>query len=226
MENFNIIIAARLKDNPVTQFLDELGTTIKFIALRRGEFVLAGKIGVRYITRQSFVQGIKDRTLYREVVELKREYPEPVLVVEGDRGLEVAQDVTTLQSAQIFISVLNRIPILTTRNEAETAQLLFMLTAQSGKSTDEADAAFSTGGAGGEVSEKKEVAVDPIHQIIQSLPGVDPALAESLLNHFGSLAKLFAAELKELKQVEGVGPKRAKRIHDFMQQPTVAVKLN
>jgi ERCC4-type nuclease len=225
MENFNIVITARLKDNAVTRYLDELGTTIRFISLRRGEFVLAGKIGVKYVSRQSFIQGIKDRTIYRDMIELKREYTEPIMVIEGDRGLEDAQDVTTLQSAQIYISVLNRIPILTTRNEAETAQLLFMLTAQFGSNMDQTAASFSTGeGAGVAVGTKLE-GIDPVRQIVQMLPDVDPALAESLLNHFGSLAKLCAADLKELKKAEGVGPKRAKRIFDFLQQAS-AVKLN
>ncbi len=226
MENFNIVITARLKDNPVTRFLDELGTTIKFISLRRGEFVLAGRIGVKYVTRQAFIQGVKDRTVYRDIIELKREYSEPILVVEGDRGLEVAQDVTTLQSAQIYISALNRIPILTTRDEAETAQLLFMLTAQFGSNMDQTANTFSTGEAVEPAAETKVEDVDPVHRIVQMLPNVDRALAESLLNHFGSLAGLFAAELKDLKKVEGLGPKRAKRIHDFLHQPSMAVKLS
>jgi Fanconi anemia group M protein len=225
MGSFNIIIAARLKDNPVTRFLDELGTTIKFLALRRGEFVLAGKIGVRYFTRTAFIQAVKDRTIYREVIELKREYPEPIIVVEGDHGQEIAPDVTTMQSALIFVSVTNRIPILTTGNEDETAQLLFMLTAQSESAAGQT-VVSSTGESGGHVSEKKETALDPVRQIIQSLPEVGPALAESLLNHFGSLARLFAADAGELRQVEGIGPKRAKRIYDFMHQADVGVGLS
>lgn len=226
MENFNIVITARLRDNPVTRALDELGTNISFISLRRGEFVLAGRIGVRYLTRASFLQGLKDRSLYRDIVEMKRQYPEPVLIIEGERGKESDRDAAALQNARIYVSIENRIPILTTRDEEETAHLLFLMAARFGSTTDETIAARTVDDTAEPAGEAATETVDPVRRILLSLPEVTPELADALLEHFSSLAALFAADLKQLKSVEGLGPKRAKRIFDFLQKPPVAVKLS
>jgi ERCC4-type nuclease len=226
MENFNIVISARLRDNPVTRSLDELGTSISFISLRRGEFVLAGRIGVRYLTRASFIQGLKDRSIYRDLAEMKRQYAEPVMIVEGEPGRESDRDAADLQNAQIYVSVDNRIPILTTRNEEETAHLLFLMAARFGSNANETVAALSADETNAPAAEAPTEPIDPVRRILLSLPDVTPVLAETLLEHFGSLAALFAANLKQLKTVEGLGPKRAKRIHDFLQVSPVTAKLS
>lgn len=226
MENFNIVITTRLRNNPVTRTLDELGTNISFISLRRGEFVLAGRIGVRYLTRASFIQGLKDRSIYRDIVEMKRQYPEPVLIIEGKGGKESDRDTAALQNAQIYVSVDNRIPILTTRNEEETAHLLFLMAARFGRSAKESVAALSLDEKTEPVAETATETVDPVRRILLSLPEVTPALADALLEHFGSLAALFASDLGQLKSVEGLGPIRAKRIFDFLQLSPVASKLS
>ena len=46
--------------------------------------------------------------------------------------------------------------------------------------------------------------------IVESLPGIGPRTAKQLLKHFGSVEKIFTANERELREVEGVGPKRAK----------------
>ncbi len=228
MESFNIIISARLKDNPVVRLLDELGTNIRYMSLRRGEFLLSDKIGIKYMTAEAFDQSVKSRNIYREIVDVKREYIEPVLIIEGNiKGAAVSLDLTVWQAAEIFISVVNRIPIIRTANNVETAQLLFMLAAQVGAGFDIAASMASEEAT----TAPAAVAIednggDPMRRIVRSLPDVGPALAEALLAHFGSLAGLCAAGREELKRVTGVGPKRAKHIYDFLHQKQVQQKLN
>lgn len=225
MGNFNIVITARLRDNPVTRSLEELGTTVKFISLRRGEFVLAGRIGVKYYHRTSFLQSLKDRSIYRDIVDMKRQYAEPVMIIEGERGEESPRDLAAVQNARIYISIANRIPILITRDEEETAHLLFLMAAQFGSEVDET--AMPAGNQTAETTpEAPTETIDPVRRILLSLPDVTPALAESLLERFGSLAALFAADVKDLKMVEGVGPKRAKRIFDFLRLSPAVAKLS
>lgn len=228
MESFNIIISARLKDNPVVRLLDELGTNIRYMSLRRGEFLLSDKIGIKYMTAETFDQSVKSRSIYREIVEVKREYIEPVLIIEGNiKGAAVSLDLTVWQAAEIFISVVNRIPIIRTANNVETAQLLFMLAAQIGAGFDIAASMASEEAAPAPAAVAiEDNGGDPMRRIVQSLPDVGPALAEALLAHFGSLAGLCAAGREELKRVTGVGPKRAKHIYDFLHRKQVQQKLN
>lgn len=225
MDRFTIIISTRLRNSPVAQTLTELGMEIRYMALRRGEFVLADRFGVMYLTDEEFVDAIKKRTIYREVLEFKRAYSDPVILIEGnDPFHDGTLDLPTIQGAVIFSSVLNQLPIITTRNDIETAQLLFMMAAQTESSM-----------MWQKVAPRKEPkslplpiedgpvgkpgdngSGDPRVSIISRLPDVGPALAEGLLNHFGSLSRLFAAEVDDLTKVEGIGPKRAKKIFAFL----------
>ncbi len=218
MEHFNVIITTRLKDNPVARLLAELDTNIRYISLRRGEFVFSGKIGVKYLTREMFLQAVKNRTIYRDIIELKREFTEPIIVIEGDaRTADRADDLAAVQGAEVFISVLNRIPILATHDEMETAQLLFMLAAQVGTGLDvepgTEDEAAALAAA--------ETDQDSVETIVTRIPDIDPGTAKSLIRRFGSLDKLRAADVAELKKVAGIGLKRARKIHAFLNQEGV-----
>jgi ERCC4-type nuclease len=215
MKDFDIIIHVGLKDNPVARFLTELGTDIKFISLRQGEFVLSQTVGVKYMKRERFVQKIHDRSIYRYIIELKREFSKPIIIIEGNDSMYQPElDITQFLSAMLFISVLNRIPVLTANNEIETAQLVFMMSAQVGSGLD-IEAAIKS---------KPEVHAGKItpsngdlrQQIVEAIPEVGPALAEALMKHFGTLKKLFAAKIEDLQKVDGVGPKRARAIHAFL----------
>ncbi|HUR84123.1 MAG TPA: helix-hairpin-helix domain-containing protein [Solirubrobacteraceae bacterium] len=45
--------------------------------------------------------------------------------------------------------------------------------------------------------------------VLMCLPGISTVGARRLLEHFGSLAAVFAADADELLRVEGIGPVRA-----------------
>jgi ERCC4-type nuclease len=229
MDTFKIIISTRLKGSQVAEVLEELGTEVKYVTLRRGDFVLADQFGIMYIGKDEFVERIKKRTIYRDILEFKREFASPVVLIEGEDPFHDASlDLATIQGVVLFASVLNRVPILTTMNNDETAQMIFMIAAQAG-----------SGLLWQRVMPTKEGSVlnpppippavpgdndngngnghgDPRVSIIANLPDVGPSLAEGLLKHFGSLSRLFAADVKTLRKVEGIGPKRAEKIYAFL----------
>ena len=49
--------------------------------------------------------------------------------------------------------------------------------------------------------------------VLSSLPFVGEKMAKALLEHFGSIEKIARANIVELKKVEGIGEKKAKRIY-------------
>ena len=52
--------------------------------------------------------------------------------------------------------------------------------------------------------------------IVESLPGIGPTTAKALLNYFGSVENVFMASKQELREVEGIGDKRAKEIREML----------
>ena len=54
--------------------------------------------------------------------------------------------------------------------------------------------------------------------VVASMPMVEAATARKLLTALGSVGGVFSASLKQLMEVEGIGPKKAKRIRDLIEQ--------
>ena len=48
--------------------------------------------------------------------------------------------------------------------------------------------------------------------LLQGLPGIGPRMAKRMLEYFGSVENVFAADEQELTRVEGIGKKKAAKI--------------
>lgn len=221
MDAFQIIVSTRMKGNAVARLLTELGTPVRYITLRRGEFILADKYGVKYLSSGQFIEAIKNRSIYREILEMKREYANPIILIEGkDPFHDPALSLATVHGVLLFASLLNRVPILVTADDMETAQMIFMMAAQTGNGLEWKNTLVSP--ADSETKSEDDRHADPRVNIIARLPEIGPSLAEGLLKHFGSLSKLFAAGIGDLRKVEGIGPKRAEKIFAFLNETKAA----
>jgi excinuclease ABC subunit C len=52
--------------------------------------------------------------------------------------------------------------------------------------------------------------------ILDDFPGLGPVRRATLLDHFGSIAKLRVAAAAEIQEVPGMGPKLARKLHAFL----------
>ncbi len=52
--------------------------------------------------------------------------------------------------------------------------------------------------------------------MLDDAPGIGKGRRQALLQHFGSLSKLTAASVGELAQVEGIGPRLAQQLHEYL----------
>jgi len=53
-------------------------------------------------------------------------------------------------------------------------------------------------------------------RIIESLPNIGPGMASKLLNHFGTLNKLFTATSDELSEIDGIGKLKSKMVWNLI----------
>ena len=157
------------------------------------------------------------RTIYREIIELRKEYERPVLLLEGENLFsDVGNDVTSFQGAILYISVVNHIPILASHNALETAQILFMLTGQiyTSESGNLYKPATKSKKSKGNGKDNGNSDTSPL-TLVQMIPEIEPTVAHTLMDHFKSLSALFSASVGDLKKIEGIGPKRAMKIYKF-----------
>ena len=127
------------------------------------------------------------------------------LLVEGDLWHELgrARNPRSLWGALISSVLDFGLNTLFAPDEKQTAQFVFTL-AKGGR--------HMAGSDGPPLIVRKPKTSDVRRiqlSVLSSMPGVGPRLAEKLLNHFGSLRKVFAASATEMSVGAGLGKSRA-----------------
>lgn len=177
----------------VPEALEALGVAAEPGRLPVGDYVLSDRVVVERKSGTDLAASIKDRRLFEQVERLRDAYPVVVLVVEGDP----AHIGEASWKGALGRVLTHGVAVLRTTDPRDTADWLARLHRQ------EADGPSGARGSG-RVRRDPE-AVD----ILSCLPGVSTVGARRLLDHFGSLRAVFAAEEADLRRVRGIGPVRA-----------------
>lgn len=197
-EMVTIVADAAQKGNAILESLGEKKARVVYANLQIGDYQITDNIYISYMTSEDFIRGLADKRLYRQVLELKRSCPEPLIIVEGESVYEHKDaNVNVINGAVAFISVLNRIPLVFTSDPEESADILFMATNQ------------MQFGLGYEVhpedQRKKKREYKEIQQdVLMGLPNVGPVLAKAMLKELGSLQSIFSSDEEALAAIEGL----------------------
>ena len=196
-EMVTLVADAAQKGNRILEVLSEKKVRVIYANLQIGDYQITDNVYITYMSSDDFIRGLGDKRLYRQVLELKRTCPEPLLIVEGPSVYEHKDaNPYVINGALAFVNVLNRIPVVFTSDPEESADILFMATNQ------------MQFGLGYEVHaedrrkkkrDQKQMQLD----ILAAVPGIGPNLAKELVKQFGSLQAIFAATAEELAAVGG-----------------------
>jgi ERCC4-type nuclease len=143
--------------------------------------------------------------LYRTLIFFKREYPEPLYLIEGEKLSDNGTPLPTIRSGITHITAVSRIPIIFTDNLSETAKYMSLLARQARYASSDRPTEDST-----EAEDEQPLPFQV--QMLRILPEVTPVIARRLLTRFGTLKGVFCAKVSELQKVKGLGPKKAWKI--------------
>ncbi len=202
-----VILDHREQAGGVARHLHALGAQLEFRQLDVGDFVLSDRVAVERKTATDFLDSLVDGRLFEQLRALKA-YPRPFVVVEGD-GLYGARNLSAeaIAGALASITVDHGIPVLQTRDPLETARFLAAV-AKREQQRDNRKIALRPGKPLGD--EERQLF------LLGGLPGVSDVLAHRLLERFGSVAAAFSAPVRELAEVEGLGPAKASEIRRIL----------
>ena len=198
-----IVLDHREQAGGVARHLHALGAQLEPRQLDVGDYILSDRVAVERKSAADFLDSLVDGRLFAQLQELKA-YPRPFLVLEGD-GLYGARNLSpeAIAGALVAITVDQGIPVLQTRDALETARVL-VAAAKREQQRDGRKIALRPG--------KPLADLDRQLFLIAGLPGVSDVLARRLLEAFGSVSAVFAAPVRELAAVDGVGPAKASEI--------------
>lgn len=205
-----IIVDHRETAGGVARHLHELGAAIEPRQLEIGDFVLSDRVVVERKSTADFVDSLIDGRLFDQLKELKA-YPRPFLVLEGD-SLYGHRNISweAILGAVAAVTVDHGIPVLQSKDAQDTARFLVAVAKRE------------------QHRENRKLAVrhgkplsddDRQLYLLCGLPGVSDVLARRLLERFGSVAAVFAAGVRELAEVEGLGPAKASEIRRVLDLP-------
>ncbi len=202
-----IIIDDRETSSKVVEILSNMGAVIRIERLPQGDYAIGDRILVERKTARDFVDTLINRDLLGQVKAMAESAPRPVMIIEGG-DLYTQRDMhpNAIKGVLAALTVDMGVSILFTRDEQDTAQMLFVLS----KRED------------GERGERKVHPHKSHHSqreeqeyIISAFPEIGLKSARLLLEHFGSIQGIVNASSEELAAVTGIGEKTAGKIYDL-----------
>ncbi len=208
-ERIRLIVDSRELPTAVARELTRLDVDVSGESLEIGDYIASEDVAVERKESGDFIQSLIDGRLFVQLTALRSAYRRPVLIIEGEQitGLR-AVNPASIYGALASIAIRIQVPIIWTRNEEETANVLYRIAR-----LEQVDARrplrtrFSTMGSSD---------AQTLEYILSGFPGVDTVISRALLDEFGTLERVFAAGENELQRVRGVGPKTAGRIRRLL----------
>ncbi|MBN2448939.1 MAG: hypothetical protein JXR77_01035 [Lentisphaeria bacterium] len=194
----------------VLALIEEHGLAVTIEVLPLGDYRVGESLIVERKTTRDFCLSLVDGRLFDQAYRLAHPRHESILVVEGGSfDNDLAMDPRAIQGAFITLAQTYRLPVLRTRDQAESAWTLARLCEQR----------LRLGTRQGPLRGRAARRADLRRQrLLCAIPGVGPVTSKALLSHFGSVEAVLTASEKELARVHGVGSTRAHQIRDIVRE--------
>jgi Fanconi anemia group M protein len=188
----------------VLRELEQLNVDIKVKSLAVADYQVSDDVAIERKTNSDFISSIMDKRLHKQAKELVENFKKPLMIIEGTELYSGFIHPNAVRGAMASIAVDFGIPIIPTRSPEDTAAMINRIAIRE-QTHEKSDIQIRT--------EKKPLTTwEQQLYIIESLPNVGPVTARKLLEEFQSVKGVINASEDDLKRVEGIGDKIAKRI--------------
>jgi len=211
-----ITIDHRERNSLVIGELEELGITCELKHLPLADYLIDKDIAVERKTVGDFVGSMINKRLMNQLVDMKKNYKKPLLLVEGIEEDDLYKPSThpkinsnAIRGMLMSILLDLEVPIIFTKDYQDTARYVYLLLKRQTKPNKE---------FGLKVKRKAHSVSEQQQIIIEGFPSVGPGLAKKILKHFKTIENFINADIKELTKVEKVGKKKAEIIKNLIEK--------
>jgi Fanconi anemia group M protein len=209
-----IRIDYREKDSGLIDLLKAMDLYVEIGRLSYGDYIINEAITIERKTARDFLISIIDGRLFRQLANLKKKCPRPLLLIEGDPyATDLAFDPSAIKGALLSVQVIWYVPIILSDSKEATRDIFLMI---GGQEESGLEVAHLRGGYRPKKLKSRQL------YLLQGLPGIGPRIAKRLLDHFGSVIKVMNASAAELREVEGIGRLSAQGIRQVLDQEAVS----
>jgi len=192
--------------------LKEIGISIKMKTLSTADFIISSRVGIERKTPKDFIDSIIDKRLLHQLKDLKENFERPLIIIEGDEDIYSQRKIhpNAIRGMLATITISYGIPIIQTKSSQETAELIKSIALRE-QNKEDRDIGVRTDRKPLTTKEQQEF-------IIESLPGVGPSLAKSLLSEFKTVKNIINSEENQLKKINQLGDKKVKEIIRILEE--------
>lgn len=205
-KDIKIIADAREKGSRRIKDLNDKGIEVTMETLEVADYILSDRVAVEIKTKEDFLRSIIDKRLINQVKKLRENFERPVLIIEGEEDLYSLRNIhpNAIHGMLSAIAVDFQVPILYTNNQKDTTELLITIAKREQENRDK--------DFGIRIERKPLTTKEQQEFIIESLPGIGPSLAKSLLTQFKTIKKIVNSDKEDLTKIENIGKKKAEEI--------------
>lgn len=193
------------KSGVIESLLKMENVAVDIQRLSSGDYHIGNRVIVERKTLNDFAISIIDGRLFKQMVYLANSNAKGVLILEGTtrNPVEIGMTREAMQGALITVSLILGIPVLRSKNPAETAKLIIFIARQI--------ESIANGGVQRHGYQPKGLRSRQRY-ILQGLPKVGREKADRLLDRFGSVEAVISAGIDDLQTVDGIGKNIAEKI--------------
>ena len=210
-KKLKVLVDVREKGSILSKKLVELGMDVKVQTLATADIIVSDKIGIERKTVPDFVNSIIDKRIFTQLRDLKNNFENPLIVLEGEEDLYSVRNIHPNAIRGMLATIVSsfKIPILRTKDSLDTVELIRTI-AKREQTQEEKDIATRV--------KTPMTTREQQEFIIESLPMIGPSLSKALLRKFKTVKKIMNAPQKELEKVEKIGSKKAKEIQNILEE--------
>ena len=202
-----IHIDDRETSSKVVEILSGMGAAIRLERLPVGDYAIGDRIIVERKTARDFVDTLINRDLLGQAKALSEAVPRPVMIVEGgDIFTQRDMNPNALRGVLAALTIDMGITLLYTRDEQDTAQMLFVIAKR--EEGERGERKFHPRKSFASAKEEQEY-------VVSAFPEIGMKNARLLLAHFGTIQGIANASLEELVAVKGIGEKTGGKIFEI-----------
>lgn len=209
-EEDSLVVYADDRENKVAKELSRMDTVVKKKRLEVADFLVSERTAIERKEAADFVDSIVDSRLFEQIQSL-HQFENPVLIIEG-KDLYSHRDIhpNAIRGALASIAIDHSISVLWSNEIKGTAELLQSLAKREQEENEEEVAV-----RGGK-SPKTEKELQEF--VVAGLPDINTKIARRLLKQFETIQEVFTVSEEELKDVEGIGDKKAESIRELVEK--------
>lgn len=203
------IIADSRETGPVVRQLSLMGALIEQKRLEVGDFICSERVAFERKTVGDFLESLIDGRLFAQIKALGNGFECPILLIEGI-GIYRKRNVRpeAVAGALASIAVDYRLPILWSESAVESAVVIYRTALREQLGGKRKVPAIRIKKSAPSLKSEMEF-------VVAGLPGVSTLASQRILEKFRTLKAVFSASEEELKEVEKIGEKKAKRIREL-----------